>query len=258
MPSISVAQSFSTNARRAVVLEAFYALRQVHDGGCNAYINGNCVSTWNFLNDQTYPGPYAYSALKSFYSSYNDGTGCYASDWAVPGEYCYFAAATSPSFYSNLSSYGLSTAGGVHGNVGRGGQCKFFANLILYRSEVDTSMFPLTQNMWSSNTDANLQHAVEGDVIMLHGDTGSFSTDHFAVVVQIYRSGSTITALDVIDSNYISDTANGTSNREVIARHAFCTVSSGCPFSNVQMIQGHYRLYEGTSYFSNKNYNPNI
>lgn len=243
-----MAQSFSTNARRAVVLEAFYALRPAHDGGCNAYINGNCISTWNFINDSTYPGPSAYSALKSAYS-------CNASDWAVPGDSCYASGYTSPSFYSNLSSYGLSTAGGSYGNVGRGGQCTFFANLVLYRAEVQMSSFPLLSTMWG-NTDANLQHAVEGDVLQLYGDTGSgFTTNHVAIVVQIYKTGSTITALDTIDANYISD-VSGTANREVIARHAFCTVTSGCPFSNVQMIQGHYRIWKGTTYY-NTAYNPN-
>lgn len=116
-------------------------------------------------------------------------------------------------------------------------------------------VFPLLSTMWA-NTDTNLQDAVEGDVLQLYGDSSpGFTTNHVAIVVQIYRTGSTITALDTIDANYVSDITN-TGNREVIARHAFCTVSSGCPFSNVQMIQGHYRIYKGTSYYGTA-YNPN-
>ncbi len=253
MAPMGIAQSFSSNARRAVVLEAFYALRPAHDGGCNAYINGNCISTWNFINDSTYPGPSAYSALESYYV-------CNSSNWAVSGNSCPNLMGYSvPSFYSNLASYGLSTAGGSYGNVGRGGQCMFFANLLLYRSEVGTNYFPSgnTYANMVSNSQSNLQTAVEGDVIVLYNDPNpGFTTPHVAIVVQIYRSGSTITALDTIDSNYISDDPGTPGNREVIARHAFCTGAGTCPFSGVQTIQGHYVIWKGTSYY-NTTYNPN-
>lgn len=243
----SSAQSFSGNKRRAVVLEAFYALRQKHDGGCDKTILGYCTSGWNFINDQTYPGPSAFTALRNSYW-------CNSSDWAVRGDACYFSKASSPSFYSNLASYGLSTAGGSYGNVGRGGQCVFFANLVLYRSMTHMATFPSLKTMWA-NTDSNLQHAVEGDVIQLYNDSApGYTTNHVAIVVQIFRTGSTITALDVIDANYITDKA-GTSDREVIARHAFCTVNKGCPFTNLQ-IQGHFRIWKGTLYY-NTSYNPN-
>jgi hypothetical protein len=65
----------SNNDRRAVVLEAFYALRQSADGGCDRTLNGNCISTWNYLNNDYG----AYLVLKGWYS-------CNSSDWAVPGD----------------------------------------------------------------------------------------------------------------------------------------------------------------------------
>jgi len=245
LTNIGKAQRFSSNNRRAVVLEGFYALRTSHDGGCDKTISGNCVSSWNFLNSDTG----AYSFLKSSY-------GCNPSDWAVSGDLCYFVGAIAPSFYSNLGSYGYSVAGGGFGAVGRGGQCTFFANLILYRSQSHTAIFPTLSNM-ALNTEANLQTAKEGDILQLYGDTSpGFTTNHIAIVVQIYRTGTIITALDVIDANYLSD-ISGVANREMIARHAFCAVMSGCPFAGVQMVQGHYKIWKGTAYYG-ESYNPNI
>ena len=132
-----------------------------------------------------------------------------------------------------------------------------FANLVLYLSGSDRNEFPSTPTMWG-NADPNLQHAVEGDVIQLyHDSTEGFRTDHVAIVIQIYRTGGTITALDVIDSNYLTDmTSPSTGEREIIGRHAFCTMAQSCPFSNVQMIQGHYRIWKGPAYYSTS-YDPN-
>lgn len=249
---------FSSNLRRAVVLEAFYALRQSHDGGCDQTImvNGNndCVSSWNFLNDQTNLGPQALSALNSAYGYPN----CFASDWAVSSDACYASGYTAPSFYSDVADYGYSTAGGNHGSVGRGAQCVFFANNILYRSQSDmVTAFSFDSMASGGNNDPNLQDVVEGDVIFLYGDsTQYFTTNHVAIVVQVYRLGSEVTALDVIDSNYVSDISE-TPNREVIARHSFCAVGNGdCSFTGVQMIQGHYKIWTGTSYYTTS-YDPN-
>jgi hypothetical protein len=241
-PLASQAQRFSSNDRRAVVLEAFYALRPAHDGGCDKTISGNCISSWNFIDSDT--GSYGY--LESEY-------GCASSDWALTsGDPCpNDTGMTVPSFYSNLASYGYSSAGGTgsYEPVGRGGQCTYFANLLVYRagSYTGTGVFPTLSSMWA-NTQSNLQTAVEGDVLQVYGDTTPGFGNHVAIVVQIYRTGSTITALDTIDANFLTDT--GAANREVIGRHAFCTVTSGCPFSGVLQIQGHYRIWKGTSYYS--------
>lgn len=235
------------NARQAVVLEAFYALRPSHDGGCDQTISyqgySDCVSSWNFLNDQAYPGPLTMSTLVPLF-------GVDASDWAVSTDAYYASGDTnaSPSFYSDLADYGYSTAGGSNGSVGRGGQCMFFVNDTLYRSASDQTT--LNYSTMSASADSNLQDVQMGDVLFLYGDSSSgFTTNHVAIVVQIYQTSGVITAIDVIDSNYVPD-ITATSNREVIARHSFCTGNGTCPFSGVQVIQDHYQIWTGTQYYS--------
>lgn len=230
--SNSEAQRFASTDRRAVVLEAFYALRPSHDGSCDKTITGQCVSNWNYLNSDIG----SYQVLKSWYA-------CNASDWAVRSDTCYYAGAlTGASFYSALGTYGYGTFGGSYGPLGRGGQCTFFANMILHRSGSHSSPFPTLQTMWA-NTEPNLQKAVEGDVIQVYGD--SHFTNHVAIVVEIKRSGSVITGLDVIDANFISDVP-GMADREVIARHLLL----------ISNILNHYRIWKGTAYYYEP-YHPN-
>lgn len=225
---------FSTNNRRAVVLEAFYALRPSHDGGCDKTIGGNCVSNWNYLTNDTT----AYGSVKGWY-------GCNSSVWAVPadGTGCGVAPA---SFYNNPGPYGYSDFGGTSNPVGRAGQCKYFVDLILYRSEsqarIDgaTHTLPNYATMWA-NTETNLTTAKEGDVVLAFG--WSDVTDHVAIVVEIKKTGSTVTGLDVIDANYISDTGAG--NREVIGRHVL-------PLAT---FQGKFHIWKGTTYY-NEQYIP--
>lgn len=207
----------SNNNRRAVVLETFYSLRPTYDGGCDKTIGGNCVSNWNYLNNDWG----AYNAVKGWYGS-NSST------WSL--------------FYSDVASYGYSTSGGSYGPVGRGGQCKYFADLILYRSEASTRLSPGNHTlsdyptMWV-NTEINLTKAVEGDVVLVYGVSGY--TNHVAIVVEIKKTNGVVTGLDVIDANYISD-ISGTTNREVIGRHLFLLSS----------IQGIYRIWKGPSYYA--------
>ena len=157
-----------------------------------------------------------------------------------------------PSLYSDVADYGYSIAGGGNGSVGRGGQCMFFANNILYRSQSDQTT--LNFSTMSASADSNLQDVQMGDVLFLYGKSDpGFTTNHVAIVVQIYQESGEVAAVDVIDSNYISDIYNsgvGVPYREVIARHSFCTTADGnCPFSNVQMVQGEYQIWTGTQYY---------
>jgi hypothetical protein len=226
------AQRLSTNDRRAVVLEAFYALRPSHDGSCDKTIAGDCISNWNFIDSNAS----AYAVMKSWY-------GCNASDWSVHGDACFSAGdTTAASFYSNVASYGYGTFGGWYGAVGRGGQCTFFTNLVLYRSGSHTSSFPSLSTMWA-DTETNLQKTVEGDVLQVYGVRNY--ENHVAIVVQVYRTGTIVTGLDVIDANFITDIA-GMANREVIARHLL----------PVSSAQGVYRIWKGTRYYDEP-YNPN-
>ena len=233
------ASSFGTatvvpNARRAVVLEAFYALRPSADGGCDQTIpaSGNgaaCVSSWNYLDDDYW----AYDQLKNWYGCTN------ASVWerkgdTVNGVSCGFSVnRRNVSYYSNLYDYGF------YGNYGRGGQCKHFANLITYRSGADTryhgSYDQMTLNSFLLNSPANLTKVKEGDIV--------FSKNiHTFVVVEIKRSGSTVTGLDAIDSNYV-----GGRNNEIIGRHVFLPS---------ELRSKSYRVWTGSAYY-NTNYDPN-
>lgn len=216
----------SSNNRRAVVLEAFYALRPSYDGGCDKTINGNCVSNWNYINNDTY----AYGVVKGWYgcnssvwTTSGDGSGCYNNNYPV-------------SFWTSYGYYY-----GYYGTYGRGGQCKYFANLILYRSGSYQTALPAYPSNITSNTDyeTNMQNAVEGDVLVTLNEGSGYNTRHTAIVVEIKRSGTTVTGLDVIDANFISD--NGSLNREVIGRHLLST----------SYLQQHsYGIWKKISYYS--------
>ncbi|MBI4946676.1 MAG: hypothetical protein HY840_09775, partial [Bacteroidetes bacterium] len=215
----------SNNNRRAVVLETFYSLRPSYDGGCDKTIGGNCVSNWNYL----YNNVSAYNVVKGWY-------GCNSSVWTTAGDGSGCVNNNSPtSFYSNVASYGYGTFGGSYGSIGRSGQCKYYANLILYRSGSDQRVFPNYATMWS-NTETNMTRAIEGDVILTYNNG---ITNHVTIVVEIKRDASgNITGLDVIDANYITDT--GGVNREVIGRHLF----------SISYLQQYYRIWKGVSYYS--------
>lgn len=215
----------SNNNRRAVVLECFYALRPSADGSCDKTINGNCVSNWNYINNDTY----AYGVIKNWYS-------CYSSEWVTSGDgsacYNYNAPA---SFYSNVASYGYGTFGGSYGSIGRGGQCKYFANLILYRSGSDQRAFPNYATMFT-NVETDMTKAVQGDVLITMNEGSGYNIPHTAIVVELKSDD-----LDVIDANYLKDLSGTSYGREVIGRHLITW----------SYLQGHsYRIWRGASYYS--------
>ncbi len=237
--------AWSSNPRRAVVLEAFYALRQSHDGGCDRTLPwqdgspaNNCASSWNYLANNWS----AYNTIKGWYGT------CIASVWSGPGDgtNCGFYPL---SFYNNVYVYGYSN--GPLGYVGRGGQCKFFADLVLYRSGVQTPTvdwgthtLPTYLQMWN-NSDPILRNVREGDILFKFDPDSLQATPHTAIVVEIKRVGGVITGLDVIDSNFLSDSPP-LKNREVIGRHLF-------QISNIQNI---YRIWKGADYYGTE-YDPN-
>ena len=210
----------SSNTRRAVVLEAFYALRPSADGSCDHAISGNCVSSWNYLiNDYS-----AYQKLMSWY-------GCkFASVWEKKQD-CGVESGRPYSYYSDPYNYGIAS------NIGRGGQCLHFANLILYRSGAHTKSFnSLYSSSQTINLDSqsNLKSVKEGDVIFKKGD-------HTAIVVEIKKNkNGTVTGLDVIDSNYV-----GGKGSEIIGRHLF---------SSADLANG-YKVWTGSDYYKS-NYDP--
>lgn len=229
--------AWSSNPRRAVVLECFYSIRPPHDGGCDKTINGKCVSSWNYLANDWY----AYNQIKAWYrcdssvwTQYMDGSNCPNRNYPV-------------SYFADPWAYGYGNFGGTNNPIGRGGQCKPFANLILYRSGAHTtriptyysSNWPYTEDMWH-NSETDLTKAKEGDVIFRYD-----SQTHVAIVVEIKRDYyGRVTGLDAVDSNFVSDTGYG--DREVIARHLF----------QLSAINGVYRIWKGASYYGT-NYDPN-
>lgn len=225
--------ALSSNRRRAVVLEAFYALRPAHDGECGIYTyDGKCLSGWNYLANDLSKATYMrsmYGCNSSVWTNYNDYSGC--PNYSAP-----------LSFWRDFLTYGFYSAGGNYGNVGRGGQCKYFANLILYRSGAHPSVMPTYQTMWDYQSTSNLGGAKEGDILFTDGVPNI--TSHTAIVVSVVRNGSGIaTSIDVVDSNYVTD-RSGVSNREGIAKHNFA-------LPNIQSI---YRIWTGSAYY----YDPYI
>lgn len=92
-------------------------------------------------------------------------------------------------------------------NVGHGGMCKFFADLVQWRATGgDKGFLP-------SNTSASgsIDYVEPGDIIQIPQYVG-----HTAVVIAVLARDNwgRVTSVDVIDSNYI-----GGSGKFVIARH---------------------------------------
>lgn len=221
----------ASNARRAVVLECFYALRPSYDGGCDkTNYQGNCVSNWNYLNSDW-----------SAYNTVSDSVayGCdIASEWATYdyGDACYPKYGAPASFWVSPNIYGY------YGTYGRGGQCKFFADLILYRSETQhrldggTHTLPSSYSTMNGNAETNLATAKPGDILFTFNEGVNNNITHTAIVVELKSDG-----LDVIDSNYVRDTTSTTPyDREVIGRHLLTW----------SYLQSHsYKIWKGTDYY---------
>ena len=94
--------------------------------------------------------------------------------------------------------------------------------------------------MWANST-TELHTAREGDVLIKFNSPGF---DHTAIVVEVKRTNGVVTGLDVIDSNFVSDSFP-TSGREVIGRHLF----------KLWQIQNVYRIWKGPDY-SETQYEP--
>ena len=223
--SVFVAEArLANNDRRAVVLEAFYALDPSYSGSSNLFIGGNAVGDWNYL----YTDSSAYSVVKGWYS-------CNSSVWRISSDICSWST-KSASFYSNLMYYSL------YGSYGRGGQCKYFANLILYRSASFQGIIPVYPSSLfnNPNIETNLQKAREGDVIT----TPSQGVPHTAIVVELKKySNGTIYGLDVIDSNFVGNPNN--TDPEIIGRHLMY----------ISNIQNKYGIWKTMPYY-NCRYDP--
>ncbi|MBI4707182.1 MAG: hypothetical protein HY761_04590 [Candidatus Omnitrophica bacterium] len=103
------------------------------------------------------------------------------------GQTCdYCPAGADYDFYTNASGYGFAK------NIGRGGQCKFFAHLILKRA-VGEENIPTYNEMDKQSTDINkVQH---GDVIFKKNHL------HTAIVVDVKRDKGLLQEITVVESN---------------------------------------------------------
>jgi len=105
-------------------------------------------------------------------------------------------------------------------------------------------MFPNYDTMWSKSTN-DFSNVREGDVVFTVARYSGATFDHTAIVVEIKKSGGTITGIDVIDSNFLSDNGDNQGHREVIGRHYF----------DINYLRQVYRIWKETPYY-NCRYDP--
>jgi hypothetical protein len=195
--------------RQAVVNECWYAMSgQPYTCGGKWY-NGYLVSAWNYLASDM-------SALR-----------------IVGGWYQWRTYAGWSPYYT----YYVNPTYGYYGCVGRGGQCKFFVNLILYRSGADQRLLPPWSTMWNYYS-APIDNVREGDVIFNRKWYNSELVYHAAIVV--YRSGSYVL---LIESNYIEPCLNPQiqfGKGEIIS----------CRSATIDQLKtNNYRIYTGVDYY---------
>lgn len=209
VPDELVAGKIGSDARKAIVYECWYALRQRYlhqpdDEGPHdpPDIGGNTVSNWNYIASDVV--------------AFND----------VRRRYGYYST-VSPNF-------GTSNAYGLQGGYGRGGQCTFFASLIIRRA---TGRMP-TWSFYGSTRGSSLtdvRNAQPGDVIVAHRTYTGAPYNHAAVVVKPLADG-----LDVVDSNWVGYRSHritaGYPDSELIGRH---------PLKWSKLSSDRYRCYSG-------------
>lgn len=198
--------------REAVKLECFYALNPRHDGTSSKMISGWTVSDWN----------YVYSDMNAYYKL-RDG---WSSAWCAPcggcanGTKCTYSHSGDFKWHLNKGAYAFYCCPSVYGlqnGYGRGGQCRYFANLMLYRSgtgkRLPTYTAAISDYNGSRRYTKDATKAKVGDILQTKWKDG-----HTAVVVAILegQEGVSVRKLDVIDSNYVSDRGL---DQEIIGRH---------------------------------------
>lgn len=128
----------------------------------------------------------------------------------------------------------------IYGYVGRGGQCLFFVNLLLYRSEADRRW--ISQGVNHASWDYIEARWVQidnirpksGDVIFKPRTLGR----HIAVVTK--RNGDTF---DIVESNYFSGNPYAEFGKGEMISHRSTTISA--------LKTAGYRVYTGVSYYNN-------
>lgn len=191
--------------RQAVVNEANYALYGPYYG---PLYNG--IGMWNYL----------YSDMNAYWHTRNS--------WSVRYPYGYMSNNVN-SYLTTLFYDGKIQEYGFYGGKPRGGQCKYFANLLLYRAGVislKTDPFPTYAEMQQNSNPAS--SAKPADVLFQNGV-------HTAIVTGVVRdsTGAAI-SITVVDSNWVTGGGN-----EVIGTHTY----------NKDQI-ANYRVYAGVPYYN--------
>lgn len=105
----------------------------------------------------------------------------------------------------NLPAYGFA------GGVGRGGQCKYFANVLLYRAGV-SNVDPMPTYSILNQQSRSSKYAKPGDVLFKYNY-------HVAIVTRVLQgdpNSGTVTGVQVVDSNWVTGDDN-----EVIGVHNY-------------------------------------
>ena len=202
------------NPRLAVMYEAILALAG-WDWQTNRSINGNPVSDWNYITDPADGDMKGYRAVKAWYRTCNAP----GSRWIGPHSgdpHCsdWFLHKGTQCFYHYPAIYGC-----ING-IGHCGQCVFFVNYVLYRSSVFQAVLPsyaTCRNDYngSRNFTKSYRQTRVGDILRTTWDNG-----HTLIVVRIVSGteGSSVTAVQVIDCNFIAN--------EVVGMHTISTSGS--------------------------------
>lgn len=213
--------NITSDRRMAVVYEAFYAMDPSWLNPSNQTgpttgipIVGGTASKWNYIG--------------------SDWTG--ASHVADQS----YGNATVSSFFGPSDSYGR------YQSIGRGGECLYFANLILWRSHLITDNRAIYTS-WGSIVDCGpATDGQPGDLVFYKNKKNIKDNNHIGVYV--YKRDST--HFDVIDSNYLGTAKDSQysvspknptllyrSYSEIIGRH---TVSSA---DGWRLFRGNGRWY---------------
>lgn len=202
LPEQPAANRLLPDPREAVVAECLLAVMG-WDWDVDRQIDGNAAGDWNYL----FSDLNAYRVMKDRY-------GQNSSLWPV--------------FYTDPEAYGFS------GGFGRCGQCPYFTNLILFRSSVFQGSFPTyAQGRADYDGPRRFTKPVSksriGDIIRTRITNG-----HTAIVVKLMAGGyggAPVTAVDVVDSNFIGN--------EIIGRHVIAKSGTG---SGVGDLDNYYAI----------------
>lgn len=221
------------NTRNDIVNIAKHAINQSADSSTK--IKSGTVGNWNFL--ASIPGRYKVLAERYTVKDYKTGvtTSCFASLWSTSddGSGCDAVINSKPSgynnnpisFYDDVDHYGLYAFTGNNPDgqypsgskkdpvkepiafptnaVGRFGQCKFAADLIISEAKkeiVDKNHITMSDawNVMARTIDdsRNTQKTIPGDVIFAYVQTGDYDKDKNPIYGYVYLTVLKVTSTD--------------------------------------------------------------